>query len=320
MHIENFKIFSDLVESQSFSRAAKLNGVTQSAVSQQLRSMERHFNVLIVDRSQKQFRLTREGQKLYDSAKDILFRYEKLVIELQEMRKIISGTIHISTIYSIGLHELPPYITRFLKDFPSVNVRVEYRRSNLVYDDIVHNAVDLGLVAYPQKARQIEIIPFHEDRLVLICNPDHPFASRKNIDLADIAAQKIIGFDQDIPTRRATDQIFRDARLEADPVMEFDNIETVKRAVEIDAGVAIVPAATVDQEVKQGLLKLIPLKGKQFTRPLAIIHRKGRVLTPAMKKFIANLTGKPYKEAAADDAVPQRRKAAPARPKTAKAQ
>jgi DNA-binding transcriptional LysR family regulator len=149
MHIENFKIFSDLVESQSFSRAAKLNGVTQSAVSQQLRSMERHFNVLIVDRSQKQFRLTREGHKLYDSAKEILHRYEKLISELQEMRKVISGTIHISTIYSIGLHELPPYITTFLKEFPSVNVRVEYRRSNLVYEDILQNAVDLGLVAYP---------------------------------------------------------------------------------------------------------------------------------------------------------------------------
>lgn len=320
MHIENFKIFSDLVESQSFSRAAKLNGVTQSAVSQQLRSMERHFNVLIVDRSQKQFRLTREGHKLYDSAKDILYRYEKLVSELQEMRKIISGTIHISTIYSIGLHELPPYITRFLKEFPSVNVRVEYRRSNLVYEDITHNAVDLGLVAYPQKARQIEIIPFHEDKLVLICNPEHPFATRKNLDLSEIAGQKLIGFDHDIPTRRATDHIFREAKLEAEPVMEFDNIETVKRAVEIDAGIAIVPAATVQQEVKQGLLKSITLRGKQFARPLAIIHRKGRVLTPAMKKFIANLTGKAYKEAPAADETPPapRRKSAAKKTRSSK--
>ena len=82
MHIENFKVFSDLVENQSFSRAAKLNGVTQSAVSQQLRAMEKNLNVLIVDRSQKQFRLTREGHKLYESAKDILHRYEKLLSEL----------------------------------------------------------------------------------------------------------------------------------------------------------------------------------------------------------------------------------------------
>jgi len=294
MHIENFKIFSDLVESQSFSRAAKLNGVTQSAVSQQLRAMEKHFNVLIVDRSQKQFRLTREGHKLYDSAKEILHRYDKLVSELQEMKKVISGTIHISTIYSIGLHELPPYITRFLKEYPSVNVRVEYRRSNLVYEDILHNSVDLGLVAFPVKMRQLEIIPFQEDRLVLICNPGHAFATRKSLDIKDLAGERFIGFDQDIPTRKATDQIFKEAKVDMEPVMEFDNIETVKRAVEIDAGIAIVPQATVQQEIKQKLLCAIQLRGKQFARPLAIIHRKGRVLTPAMKKFIATLTGKPY--------------------------
>ena len=294
MHIENFKIFSDLVESQSFSRAAKLNGVTQSAVSQQLRAMEKHFAVLIVDRSQKQFRLTREGHKLYDSAKEILHRYDKLTSELQEMKKVISGTIHISTIYSIGLHELPPYITKFLKEFPSVNVRVEYRRSNLVYEDIIHNSVDLGLIAYPNKTRQLDVIPFLEDRLVLICNPDNDLAKETAVTIDDLKGQNFIGFDQDIPTRKATDQMFRDHKVDAEPVMEFDNIETVKRAVEINAGISIVPSATVKQEVKQNLLAAVPIKGANVTRPLAIIHRKGRVLTPAMKKFISTLTGKPY--------------------------
>lgn len=293
MHIENFKIFSDLVESQSFSRAAKLNGVTQSAVSQQLRAMEKHFNVLIVDRSQKQFRLTREGQRLYESAKELLHRYEQLKSELQEMRKVISGNIHLSTIYSIGLHELPPYITRFLKAFPSVNVRVEYRRSNHVYEDILQNSVDLGLVAFPARMRQVEVVPFLNDQLVLICNPRHQLAQLENVEVTDLKDEKLIGFDADIPTRKATDQIFRDARVDIDPVMEFDNIETVKRAVEIDAGIAIVPQATVTQEVRQGLLKVVQLHNGEFTRPLAIIYRRGRVLTPAMKKFIALLTGQP---------------------------
>lgn len=297
MHVENFKIFSDLVESQSFSRAAKLNGVTQSAVSQQLRAMEKHFAVLIVDRSQKQFRLTREGQKLYDSAKEILHRYDKLISELQEMKKVISGTIHISTIYSIGLHELPPFITEFLKSYPAVNVRVEYRRSNLVYEDIIHNSVDLGLIAYPAKQRQIEVIPFLEDRLVVICNPDHPLSDRSSISVNELASEKFIGFDQDIPTRKATDQMFRQAGIDPEPVMEFDNIETVKRAVEINAGISIVPSATVKQELKQKLLKAIQIDNADVVRPLAIIHRKGRVLTPAMKKFISTLTGRPYEEA-----------------------
>jgi len=286
MQIENFKIFADLVETKSFSKAAKLNGITQSAVSQQARSMERHFKTLMIDRSQKQFNLTREGQRIYEAAKEILHGYEKLQSELQEMKKVISGTIRISTIYSIGLHELPPYIKKFLHDFPSVNVRIEYRRSNLVYEDILHNSVDFGLVAFPQRTRQIEMIPFRNDRLILIANPNHPLAKVGDVDIKTLAAHKFIGFDPDIPTRKAVDQIFRDYKLEITPVMEFDNIETVKRAVEIDHGIAIVPQATVMQEVRQGTLVTVNFRGKEFTRPLAIMHRKGRVLTPAMKKFI----------------------------------
>lgn len=298
MQIENFKIFADLVETKSFSKAAKLNGITQSAVSQQARAMERNFKTLMIDRSQKQFNLTREGQRIYEAAKEILHVYEKLESELQEMKKVISGTIRISTIYSIGLHELPPYVKRFLQEFPSVNVRIEYRRSNLVYEDILHNAVDFGLVAFPQKQRQIEMIPFRNDRLVLITHPNHPLAKGTEVDLKTLSGHKFIGFDPDIPTRKAVDSIFRDNKLEITPVMEFDNIETVKRAVEIDHGIAIVPQATVQQELRQGTLAIVPFKGKEFTRPLAILHRKGRVLTPAMRKFVETLSA----EGAAADA------------------
>ncbi|MFI5357428.1 MAG: LysR family transcriptional regulator [Opitutales bacterium] len=289
MQIENLKIFADLVETKSFSKAAKLNGITQSAVSQQARAMERYFKTLLIDRSQKQFQLTREGQRVYEAAKEMLHTYDKLLSELQEMKKVISGTIRISTIYSIGLHELPPYIKKFLHDYPSVNVRVEYRRSNLVYEDILHNSVDFGLVAFPVKARQIEILPFRDDHLVLITHPNHPLARKNDLELKDLAGQKFIGFDPDIPTRKAVDQIFRDNKLDIEPVMEFDNIETVKRAVEIDHGIAIVPFATVMQESKQGTLAAVAFKGRDFSRPLAILHRKGRVLTPAMRKFIETL-------------------------------
>ena len=289
MQIENLKIFADLVETKSFSKSAKLNSLTQSAVSQQARAMERHFKVLLIDRSQKQFQLTREGQRVYESAKEMLHTYEMLLSELQEMKKVISGTIRISTIYSIGLHELPPYIKRFLHDYPSVNVRVEYRRSNLVYEDILHNSVDFGLVAFPVKVRQVEAVPFHNDRLVLITHPEHPLAKQAEVSISDQAGQKFIGFDPDIPTRKAIDQIFRENRLELDPVMEFDNIETVKRAVEIDHGIAIVPQATVVQEARQGTLVVLQFAGMEFVRPLAILHRKGRVLTPAMRKFVETL-------------------------------
>ena len=292
MHIENFKIFADLVQSKSFSQAAKINGITQSAVSQQLRAMENHFKVLIVDRSQKQFKLTNEGKRLHESAKEILNLYERLDCELQEMKKVISGNIRVATIYSVGLHELPPYMKRFLSTYPTVNVHLEYRRSNLVYEDVLHNIVDLGIVAYPIKNRELEYLPFLEDELVLIASPDHPLAKKDVVDLKELPEHAYIGFDNDIPTRKATDQIFRDARINILPVMEFDNIETVKRAVEINAGVAIIPRSTVTQEVEKGLLVAMNFKGKRFLRPVFIIHRKGRILTPAMEKFIGLLTSK----------------------------
>ncbi len=289
MHVENFKIFADLVESGSFSRAAKLNGITQSAVSQQLRNMERHFGSLMVDRGQKQFRLTPEGEKLYHGGKEILHRYQKMQSELQEMKKIFSGTIRLATIYSIGLHALPPYLKSFLQTCPHVNVRVEYRRSNMVYEDVLHNAADLGMVAFPARQRRVETIPFLEDEMILICHPGHRLAKRGEVSLSQLAREKFIGFEKDIPTRKATDQVFREAKIEVEPVMEFDNIETVKRAVEIDAGVAIVPQATVAVEVKQNQLRALPFRGKSFVRPMAVIYRRGRVMTPAIKKFLQML-------------------------------
>jgi DNA-binding transcriptional LysR family regulator len=208
------------------------------------------------------------------------------------MKKIISGTIHISTVYSIGLHGLPPYVKSFLMKFPKVNIRIEYRRATMVYEDVLSNSIDLGLVAYPQKHKQLEILPFDDDILVIVASPEHPLAKKDELDITELADQKFIGFEPDIPTRKATDIIFKEAGIEIEPVMEFDNVETVKRAVEINAGMAIVPQTTVAREESQGLLKVIQFKNRVYTRPLALIHRKGRILTPAMRKLIELLTSK----------------------------
>ena len=286
MQISNLKTYCDLVETKSFSKAARLNGVTQSAVSQQLKSMETQFDMLIIDRSQKKFRLTPQGGKLYASFKDIIRLYEKLECELQEMSNVVSGTIHVSTVNSIGLHELPNRLKAFIKKFPTVNVRVEYRRSNLVYEDIQNGSIDLGLIAFPVKRKDLSIIPFAEDQLVLALHPSHPLAKQKSVKLKDLQGIEFIGFERDIPTRQATDKYLRQAGVEVVMVMEFDNVETVKRAIEINAGVAILPASTIRNELAQNQLRELPLAGSGFQRPLAIIHRKDKILNPAMRSFI----------------------------------
>jgi len=289
MQIESLKVFCDLAETESFTKAAQINSVTQSAVSQQISSLERIFKSLLIERSKKRFRLTREGQVLYDYSKQIIQTYESLHSKLQELKDIISGTIRVATIYSIGLHDLPPYIKKFMKNYPTVNIHVEYRRANQVYEDVYSNVVDLGLVAYPIKDSKLEIIPLRKEPLVLICHPQHPFAKQKAIKLKHLVEQKVIGFEPDIPTRKALDKILREYGVDVKHVMEFDNVETVKRAVEIDAGVSIVPLGTVTQEVSKQTLAAVEIEDGEFFRPLAAIYKKNKVLSPAMKQFLAIL-------------------------------
>lgn len=289
MQIESLKVFCDLTETESFTKAAQINGVTQSAVSQQISSLERQFKSLLIERSKKKFRLTREGQVLYDYSKQIIATYESLHNRLQELKDIISGTIRVATIYSIGLHDLPPYIKRFLKSYPTVNVHVEYRRANQVYEDVLGNVVDMGLVAYPSRDSKLDIVALRKDPMVLICHPQHPFAKLKSVKLKTLAGQKFVGFEPDIPTRKALDKAFRERGVEIRHVMEFDNIETVKRAVEIDAGVAVVPQTTITQEVSDQTLAAVPIDDGDLVRPLAAIYKKNKVLSPAMKQLLALL-------------------------------
>ena len=289
MQIESLKVFCDLAETESFTKAAHINGVTQSAVSQQISSLERQFKSLLIERSKKKFRLTREGQVLYDYSKQIIQTYEALHSKLQEIKDIVSGTIRVATIYSIGLHDLPPYIKKFLKAYPTVHVHVEYRRANQVYEDVLGNVVDLGLVAFPIKDSKLEIINLKKDSMVLICHPQHALARSKTVKTSTIAGEKFIAFEPDIPTRKAIDRVLKDHGITVHPVMEFDNIETVKRAVEIDSGVAIVPRETITQEIANDTLKAVELENGAYSRPLAVIYKKSKVLSPAIKQFIALL-------------------------------
>jgi DNA-binding transcriptional LysR family regulator len=180
-------------------------------------------------------------------------------------------------------------VKKFLRSYPTVNVHVEYRRDNQVYENVLGNVVDLGLVAYPTRDARLEIVPIRKDTLVLICHPKHPLAKQKNIKVKMLRGQKFINFEADIPTRRALDKIFKQHRVTVEQVMQFDNIETVKRAVEIDSGVAIVPQETILEEVAHQTLAAVQLEQGAYSRTLGIIYKKNKVLSPAIKQFIALL-------------------------------
>ncbi len=286
MHIETLKVFCDVVETGSFSVAASQNFITQSAVSQQLRTLESKYHCKLLERGRSGAKPTPAGEILYRASREILERYREIETHLQESGKVVSGPLRIAIVYSVGLHELPPYMKEYLRQFPQVNVHVEYSRPNKIYDDAVAGRIDLGIVAYPAKHPQITVLPFREDKLVLVCPPNHPLGNLRKLTLNRLDGEAFVGYDRDIATRKALDQLFRDRGITVRYSGEYDNIETIKRAVEINQGVSIVPLAAVQHEVEHGTLKVAHLTDETLLRPLGIVHKKGRHLSPAAVKFI----------------------------------
>jgi len=289
MYIETFKVFCDLAETGSFSKAASLNSITQSAVSQQIRTLETRYKVTLVERGRRSLELTPEGVIFLAAGKEILNIYNHLGDRLHELRDVVAGELRVASIYSIGLHELPPVLKSFRQEHADVEVHVAYRRSAQVYAEVIGGEADLGLVAYPTRRSGLQISVFNEDELVLICHPNHALASRRSIRLDELNGEKLISFEPDVPTRKVIDRHLREQNVQIEHSMEFDNIETVKRAVEIESGVSIVPANTVKQEVESGILASVKFEGTRMVRPLGVIGRRGRPRSPAHKAFLAAL-------------------------------
>ena len=298
MHIETFKVFSDLVETGSFSRAAAMNGVTQSAVSQQVRALEARFGVQLIERGRRrEFGVTAEGRAFLQASREILAAYENLGARIRELGNVVAGPLRVAAVPSIGLHELPPLLKQFRGLFPDVEVSVDYRRSARVYAEVFDGRADLGLVAYPSRRRGLAMESFWRDRLVLICHPEHPLAERRGITLADLSGERFICFEPDLPTRKHLDRLLREAGVEVHRVLEGDSIETIKRAVRIEEGVSIVPRTTVLDEVRAGTLCAVEIEHPEMWRPLGVLYRKGRTLTPAGKQFLAQLKETTWAEA-----------------------
>jgi LysR family transcriptional regulator, transcriptional activator of the cysJI operon len=288
MHIETLKVFCDLVDLQSFSLAAERNFITQSAVSQQIRTLEDKFKRRLLERvrGRREVRLTPEGEVFYRESKNVLDSYSQLNENMRGLVGKIGGTVKVATVYSVGLHELPPKVREFMTKFPSAKIDLEYSRTTRVVRDVLNGTIELGVVAFPEPRRGLSIIQMQSDRLVLICAPDHEFAKKKQVKAKDLKGRDFVLFERDIPTRKATDKILKTNGVEVRKVAEFDNIETIKRAVEVGFGMAIVPLPSVEDEEKNGQLAIVKLAEKEWVRPVGVIYRSDRNLSIAAKKFV----------------------------------
>jgi DNA-binding transcriptional LysR family regulator len=286
MQLESLKMFCDVVETGSFSRAAQLNHVTQSAVSQQIRALETRYAQKLLSRSARHVMPTPAGERLFRGCKEILTRFSEVEEEIREQSAEIVGTCTVSTIYSVGLHELHSIMKSLFKAHPKVNMRLNYRRSDQVYDDVILGSAEIGIVAYPQPRAGVDILPFRDDQLAVVCAPTHPFAQKSKVPPSALSGVPFIAFDREAPTRKALDRHFRERGIELNPVMEMDNVETIKQAIAMGLGVGVLPLATVLHQANDGTLVARPFSEGDWSRSIGLLVRKGKYLDRASQAVL----------------------------------
>ncbi len=284
--LRSLRILSDLVLTQSFTETARRNYLTQSAVSQHLKALESKLGRRLVERGHGQVRLTSAGTTALEAAKDILARYEQMERELKQPISEVTGKLRVGSIYTVGLYELPGYTSAFLERYPGVDLLLSYLKDSEVYEALLDDRIELGIVDSPKPHPRMTITPFTKQRVVLITSTKHPWANRKRVSLAQLHDQPFIVPQAEFPI----DEILRKTAVRVKVVHAFDNIEITKRAVEIGLGMALVPFVTVADEAKAGRLKVLELTEGTFERPVGILTRKRAELSLPARKLIELLT------------------------------
>jgi DNA-binding transcriptional LysR family regulator len=298
MHLRFLKIFCDIVDLRSFSRAAAANEVSQSNASQVVQHLEEHLGVELIDRSRRPFVVTPEGKRFHEGCRVIVQRYDDLEREVRSLHEAAAARLTVASIYSVGLAHMSRYLREFLAAHPQADVRLEYVHPHRVYEAVDQGQADLGLISYPEESESLAALPWRTEPMVLVCYPQHPLTRRHSVKLDVLRGEPMVAFQRGLKIREEIDRVLALHRIPVRVALEFDNIETIKRAIEIGAGVSLLPEPTITREIESGTLVQIPIEGQPLVRPLGIIHRRDRNLNDTARQFIQLLQSESSTEVA----------------------
>jgi DNA-binding transcriptional LysR family regulator len=290
---ENLKLFRDIAQTKSISRGATLNEISQSAASQYMQEVERRLGASLLDRTTRPLTLTPAGKLFFDLCRDVLRREEQFQLQLDNLKGSVEGAVRVASIYSIGLSEMSRLQDEFAARFPHTELHVDYLRPDKVYEAVMADQADLGLVSYPVGTKDLAVIPWREEEMAVAAPPSHPLAKKMVLVPADLNGQEFVGFDEELMIRRELDHFFRDQGIEIQLAMQFDNIQMIKEAVALGSGISILPARTMQAEIAQGRLVSIPLHAPELVRPVGIVHRKRKRFSHAVESFLELLLEQP---------------------------
>jgi DNA-binding transcriptional LysR family regulator len=286
MTLDHLKLFRDVALARSMTRGAEICGVSQSAASQQLQETERVLGVDLLDRGTRPFELTEAGRLYYEFCRDVLRRKEEFDGQLDQLKGRVQGTVRVAAIYSVGISDMARLEMEVGARMPEAQLLVEYLRPEKVYDAVVTDQADLGLVSYPESNREVTAIPWREDKMMVAAAPSHPLAAKDKLVPSDLAQGDFVAFDDDLRVGREVKRYLRETGIPVNVVMHFDNTQTLKEAVILGAGVSILPVRVLRDDIEQGRLVAIPIEGCALVRPLGIIHRRKKTFNVAAQVFL----------------------------------
>ena len=294
MNLDTLSLYCDVIRSGSFSLGAASHRISQSAASQAVRQLEEELGAQLIDRTKRPFMITPEGKKFFDACLVLLDSFEKAKAEITSQRTLVSGAVRVAVIYSVGLHDMGIYSQQFTTRYPQAKIRLAYLHPHEVVDAVINDEADLGILSFPSVHRSLTVVPWHSEPMVFVCHRSHPLAKRKTISFRDLEGEKFAAFDRSLSIRKAIDRSLRQRGVNVNIAMEFDNIETIKHAITLESGVSILPEPSVLREVESGILSAIPIDMPELVRPIGIIHRRQKLLTPtaqSLLEFLKNQKG-----------------------------
>ena len=286
MHLETLRLYCDIVRLRSFSRGAEQSFVSQSAASQAVQQLERDLGVSLVDRTKRPFVVTPEGQAFYEACRSLLETWEKARAEVASVKARVDGTVRVAAIYSVGLHDMSHHLQRFMSLYPNARVQLECLHPHKVVEAVLRDEADVGIMSYPPPDRALTVVPLRAEPMAFVCHPNHRLARRRLVAPHDLNGEPFVAFDRELTIRKAIDRALRQRGVKVNIVMEFDNIETIKQAIMIGAGVSLLPRHTVEKEIGIRTLTAVAFGLPDLVRPVGVIHRRQKALSPAVSRFI----------------------------------
>jgi DNA-binding transcriptional LysR family regulator len=289
MDTRQLAAFCTVVELKSFSQAAERLGVTQPAVSLQIRSLEERLGQQLLDRSGRRVEPTEAGQRLYRGAQRLLALEQQIVEDVAgDEEGELRGELAIGAATGPGATVVPLLLSEFQRENPAVRVELTISDTQTVIEAVARRELELGIVGATPRHRSVAYEPFFRDEVVLVCPPDHPFAG-KSIGLDDLRDGSLIVMQEGAGVRQVIEDELRKlgTRLkDLDVRLELGLQESVKSAVEAGFGVTFISRAAVESELKAGSLATARVRGLEPVRQISLVRASGRVRTRLAEAFV----------------------------------